>query len=114
MKAFKLRYDEKTNRLYYVDFTVKNEFDFSNEPETNLYDAENGHNIHEDSFMKDLNEMNEEIANDLTKIIKCKDCSKYFILPKLEIEWFNDHDLNLPKRCPKCRSIRKSKNRVIN
>ena len=41
---------------------------------------------------------------------KCKQCGEEFTLTDSEIKFYNDKDLNLPKRCSECRK----KNNNIN
>ena len=43
---------------------------------------------------------------------KCKQCGKEFVLSDSEIKFFNDKNLELPKRCNECR--RENKNNKVN
>ena len=40
---------------------------------------------------------------------KCKQCGKEFVLSDSEIKFFNDKNLELPKRCSSCRKENKNK-----
>lgn len=39
----------------------------------------------------------------------CKDCGQSFAMEKSEIEFFERHGLEQPKRCPECRKKRKER-----
>lgn len=109
MKAFKMCYNEETGKVDYVEFEIKHEFDFSNDPVTNLVDTDDGHTCDNYHFFDDLEDINREIGQGETEVVKCKDCGRYFILPRSEKEWFEDRDLNVPRRCVPCRNKRKKK-----
>ena len=47
------------------------------------------------------------------KIIKCKICSQPFEWSDQEIEFYQDRHLAEPKRCPDCRTKRKSDKETI-
>lgn len=40
--------------------------------------------------------------------IECKECEETFVCTVNEQMWFDDRDLDLPKRCHKCRTKRKT------
>lgn len=42
---------------------------------------------------------------------KCKQCGKEFVLSDSEIKFFNDKNLELPKRCNECRKENKNNNK---
>lgn len=42
---------------------------------------------------------------------KCKQCGKEFVLSDSEIKFFNDKNLELPKRCSECRKENKNNNK---
>ena len=107
MKAYKWCYNEETKKLDYVEFFVKNKYDFSNDPVTNLTDADNGHTVCEMSFFSSLDAGNKKLESGIWKVFKCKDCGRYFIIDSDEEQWFQDRDLSLPKRCVKCRAKRR-------
>ena len=109
LDAFKMRYNEETGKLDYVQFKIKHEFDFSNDPVTNLVDTDNSHTCDKYHFLDDVKEFNEEIERGETDVVKCKDCGRYFILLWSEKEWFEDRDLNIPRRCVSCRKKNKRK-----
>ena len=44
----------------------------------------------------------------------CKQCGKEFVLSDSEIKFFNDKNLELPKRCSECRNENKNNNKVYN
>ena len=107
MKAYKNYVNEETMKIDIVEFDVDNEFDFSHDPVTNLYDSDNGHTIFAENKIEGTERLNAEIARGDYSLVKCKDCSRYFLLPKEEIEWFEDRGLVAPKRCPVCRKKKK-------
>lgn len=37
----------------------------------------------------------------------CKDCGSKFFMSYSEVEFFENKELHLPKRCPKCRELRR-------
>ena len=41
------------------------------------------------------------------KTLVCKDCGKEFIITVGESQWYRQMELELPVRCPECRSKRK-------
>ena len=45
---------------------------------------------------------------------KCKQCGKEFVLSDSEIKFFNDKNLELPKRCSECRKENKNNNKSYN
>ena len=45
---------------------------------------------------------------------KCKQCCKEFVLSDSEIKFFNDKNLELPKRCSECRKENKNNNKEYN
>ena len=45
---------------------------------------------------------------------KCKQCGKEFVLSDSEIKFFNDKNLELPKRCSECRKENKNNNKEYN
>ncbi len=47
------------------------------------------------------------------KIIKCKICGNEFIWSEAEIQFYQDRKLVEPKRCPECRTKRKSDKETI-
>lgn len=62
----------------------------------------------------DLEEVQEKVDNynnllQQKKItcFRCKECNKFFALSEEEIKWYSDKGLALPKRCKKCRDLRK-------
>ena len=38
----------------------------------------------------------------------CRDCSEEFVIVENEAKWFEDRDMQLPKRCPNCRRKRRA------
>lgn len=107
MKAYKNYVNEETMKIDIVEFDIDYEFDFSHDPVTNLYDSDNGHTIHKDAKLEDLEKLNKEIEQGDFSLLKCKDCNRYFLLPKDEKEWFEERGLVAPKRCPACRRKKK-------
>ncbi len=107
MKAYKLFYNEETKLTDYVEFEIANEFDFSNDPKTNIAETDGGHNIFLENVQQDVEEINRDIKEGRMKILKCKECGRYFYLPKKEEEWFADRGMASPKRCQFCRGKRK-------
>lgn len=113
MKAYKNYVNEETMKIDTIEFDVDNEFDFSHDPVTNFCDSDNGHNVSRDTNMEYIEELNKEIESGEHSLLKCKDCERYFLLPRSEKEWFSSRGLIVPKRCPKCRSKRKKPQRQI-
>jgi len=108
MKAYKEYFNEETKKFDYIEYDVKSEFDFDHEPETNFYDALNGHNCHKESQINGIEKLNAKLESGEIRVLKCKDCGIYFILPQEEAAWFEDRGMALPKRCIGCRNKRKS------
>ncbi|MFC2045698.1 zinc-ribbon domain containing protein [Chloroflexota bacterium] len=48
------------------------------------------------------------------QIVKCLDCWQGFILTCGERQFYYDRKLNLPKRCPQCRALRRQGREVTN
>ena len=46
-------------------------------------------------------------ADQRDQIVRCCDCGTGFILTAGERQFYFDRKLNLPKRCPECRSRRR-------
>ena len=113
MKAYKTCVNEETMKIDTIEFDVNNEFDFSHDPVTNLCDADGGHSISRDTHTKYIKELNKEIESGEFSLLKCKDCERYFLLPRTEKEWFTSRNLVIPKRCPKCRNKRKKPQRQL-
>ena len=107
MKAYREVWDEQNNRFTYAEFDIKHASDFDSIPETNLYDTVHSYNPYESEVEKRVKEDNEKLESGKLKVIKCKDCGKFFIQTEEEIEWFNWRDMNPPKRCYDCRRRKK-------
>ena len=45
----------------------------------------------------------------LGKVMKCKQCGKYYILAQSTIEWYDENGLDTPKRCKACRMKNRKK-----
>ena len=43
--------------------------------------------------------------------IKCVDCGEVFVVTEEEKKWYEDKGFELPKRCKKCRAIKRGKNK---
>ncbi len=112
MKAYKHCFNESTKKIDYIEYEISHEFDFEHEPETNLYDALDGHNCHIESTMEWIDNVNADLENGSLMIVKCKDCGIYFMLPQDEAVWFSDRGMMPPKRCPRCRKARKNEKTV--
>ena len=50
---------------------------------------------------------NQQIPNFKDKVYICGDCNQPFIFEKGEQKYYWIHDLDIPKRCHKCRLARK-------
>lgn len=46
---------------------------------------------------------------DMDKLVKCKDCEEYFVLKAGERRFFKKNNLCEPKRCKKCRDVKRQK-----
>ena len=110
MKAYKLFYNDELCRFDLYEFEVKGEFDFSHDPKTNLYGEDFTHNCNKESVYEELHKLNKELEDGELEVARCKDCEMYFIIPADEKQWFEDRNLQIPKRCPKCRARRKAYN----
>lgn len=55
----------------------------------------------------DAKARNTMIQTGAWEIRTCKDCCNYFILGRLDANWFVTHGMELPKRCLACRKERK-------
>ena len=109
IKAYKYYYNEKEKLVELLEFLVKDQCDFSNEPETNFAEGVNAHNINHENALLACHKFNDDIARGKLMIQKCKDCGIYFLITKDEKEWFESRNLFVPKRCCKCRIKRKYK-----
>lgn len=107
MKAYKMFYNEDKKEIDYYTFQIINEFDFSNDPVTNLYESKGRHNTCKDSFLESFNKLKENVNKGLAEVVKCKDCGTYFIIDVGEKEWFEFRNLKLPRRCCECRIARR-------
>lgn len=107
MKAYKKCVNEETMKIDIVEFDIDNPFDFSHDPVTNLYDSDNSHSL-EKEIITYAESLNAKIDRGDYSLMKCKDCNRYFLLPKSEKEWFEERSLAVPKRCPRCRSKRRN------
>lgn len=113
MKAYKCYVNEETMKIDTIEFNVANKFDFSHDPVTNLCDEDDGHSISKHNSMEYVEELNKEIDSGEHSLLKCKECERYFLLPRTEKEWFTSRGLIVPKRCPKCRKKRKKPQRQL-
>lgn len=105
---YRYYYDEKTKKIDLIPFN-----DSDSIPETNfvLDSYEDDSIVYEDEDPTYyLERWNKYISDGYWKIVKCKDCGKYFVRTFSEEVWFIEHTLNRPKRCPKCRTKRRQKN----
>lgn len=109
MKAYKLYFNEETGLVDYKEFDVRYETDFSNEPETNLYDAINSHNTSKRIVEEGVKQDECDIKSGKLEIRKCNVCGKYFYLYEGEKKWFVDRGLVPPKRCGECIMLNKHK-----
>ena len=52
-----------------------------------------------------------ELVNNglLGKVMRCKQCGKYYILTPSNIAWYEENGLDTPKRCKACRMKNKKK-----
>ena len=50
--------------------------------------------------------------NLLGKVMKCKQCGKYFYLSNSNISWYKLKNFTVPKRCMACRNANKEKKLV--
>ena len=46
--------------------------------------------------------INELKNSDDIVVIKCKECNDYFIMSKSRVDWYMDHNYDMPKNCYKC------------
>jgi hypothetical protein len=116
MKAYKTCVNEETMKIDIVEFDIDKKFDFSHDPVTNLCDSDGGqslHGINKDAKLESVERLNKEIESGELSLLKCKDCERYFLLPRTEKEWFTSRGLITPKRCPKCRGKRKKPQRQL-
>ena len=107
MVGYREIWDDENNKFIMQEFELKHKYDFDSIPESNLTDTMNGYNEHKEIVEEHITRDNEKLANGEFHVLKCKDCSKFFILPEDEITWFKQRDMVPPKRCPFCRSKRK-------
>lgn len=107
MKAYKVYYDKITDSFREMEFDVRCESDFTNDPESNIAGFNDQHNCDHASVLCSLNKWNEELANGHISVQKCKDCGCFFIMTVNERQWFENRDLALPKRCMSCRRKRR-------
>ncbi len=103
MKAYKFFYNEETGLVDYVEFDIAHDFDFSHDPKTNIAETDGSHNVSLESTKQFVENANYEIEVGLMKVLKCKNCGRYYYLPKREESWFADRGLVPPKRCQFCR-----------
>ena len=107
MKAYKSYVNEEKMKIESIEFDIDNEFDFSHDPVTNFCESDNGHSISKANNAEWNEEVNKEIESGEFSLLKCKDCNRYFLLPRTEREWFISRGLTVPKRCTKCRKKKK-------
>lgn len=48
------------------------------------------------------------------KVMKCKQCGKYYALTLADIAWYEENGLDAPKRCMACRKKNREKNYLFN
>lgn len=113
MKAYKSFVNEETMKIDSIEFDIDNELDFSHDPVTNFCESDNGHSTSKSNTIEWVEELNKDIESGEQSLLKCKDCNRYFLLPRGENEWFKSRGLIIPKRCPKCRSKRKKPQRQL-
>ena len=107
-QAYKLFYNEETNQVDYKVFYLKHANDFSNEPETNFYEALHCHCVSVDSAIEASCSYTNAMHKGSVKLHKCKDCGIFFLTDCNEETWYKNRGLTLPKRCIKCRKKRKA------
>lgn len=106
MKAYKYYYNEEKKEINLVEYHVDDMYDFDHEPDVNLSDIP-GHFVNYKDALNGVFEVNEKLRNRTCKLLKCKDCGKYFIMSDSEEYWFTSRDMTPPKRCINCRNKRK-------
>lgn len=62
-----------------------------------------------ESILNTVRAMNES-ANYSGKILKCKQCGKYYYMTLSNIAWYKEKGLDTPKRCMACRKKNREKN----
>lgn len=86
-------------------------YEFETEPSPVLSDSpENAWIDTLEHAIERVEENNIALQNGSLKIVYCSDCGQFFSLNKSEMEWYQDRDFALPKRCFSCRDKRKNQN----
>jgi hypothetical protein len=50
----------------------------------------------------------DKVYSDSTILVqRCRECGNYFAMNANEIEWYQNKDMSVPKRCYRCRKARK-------
>ena len=107
MKAYKIFYNEKTKLLDLMEFDISDEFDFSHDPDSNMDEENHSHCCVKESMEEDVNRLNEQIKSGSLQIRRCKDCGGYFSANEQFRHWYKYRGLDVPKRCGKCRELRR-------
>lgn len=101
ISGFKIYYDEVTKR-----FDIE---DVKSLPTDVPLDSPISWNAFYDTGITAMQTMNHKLENGEIFVVKCRDCNNLFVQTKDEREWFLSNNLQIPKRCEKCRSARKNK-----
>ena len=101
MKAYRVYYDQVDKKWKYENFLseVGQTTDFEHWNAT-LLGAESACIHYNKDFVADAKDM---FSSNHYTICTCKECRKDYIMTCDEYFWFLDRNLNVPKRCFKCR-----------
>ena len=61
-----------------------------------------------ESLCAKLEDLNTEMNTEAHIVLKCVDCGSLFVVTQRDYDWYKDRKLDVPKRCDKCRALRKA------
>ena len=101
-------FDEEQNKFNYREkAAIEDYWKADIEPDTNISGIQYSFDL--STTLTIMNRFNKDLEAGRIEVIKCKDCGKFFILNQDERIWFDQRNLNKPKRCANCRKIRKER-----
>ena len=103
MTLFKKYIDDK-GFVSLLTWEAEDEYDFSLDPETNLYGEDNIHSFCKENSENDRLRINKLISTGILKIRRCRCCRKYFFINKQTMDLYDEIHKNYPSLCFGCKN----------
>ena len=111
MTLYKRQINEK-GFLELIGWESDDEYDFSKDPESNLFGEENRHSINFELADADIKHANKLIMSGAIKVRKCRCCHKYFLLQRNDIIVCNESHRQFPSLCFSCKNKDQTKAKI--